>query len=946
MTLPDPEAAPLDPALSTQHSALSTQAVRARLVVSGIVQGVGFRPFVHRLAHDLALKGWVLNSTEGVVIEVEGPGDLVDSFVRALPREAPPRAQVDRIDRTDLPPIGYASFAIEASQEAEGQFALISPDICICDDCLREMRDPTDRRFRYPFINCTNCGPRFTVVADVPYDRPKTTMGCFPMCPECEAEYHDPSNRRFHAQPNGCPKCGPSLWLARKDVGGGVSAGLMPPLPQPLPPQRGEGGRPPPRLLDGGGEGVGVVHDEAIQEARRLLAGGAIVAIKGLGGFHLACDATNDEAVAELRRRKQRSDKPFAVMSPDADSVATYCYLDDDERQLLESPQRPIVLLRRREGSPISPLVAPNNRFLGVMLPYTPLHYLLLEQSQGDGETGRRGDGEKDSPPPRDGRDATCRVSTVQGEAWTGQSVDMPSGMSTGSQGEGDGRLQQENVAAPFMGASDQVGLEGETAAGTRRLKPAATEPSGTQNPEPRTQNPSQHSALSTQHPPWRPLALVMTSGNLSEEPIATGNREALERLRGLAGAFLLHDRDIQVRCDDSVTRLFRGREAVIRRSRGYAPFPVRLGFELRDILACGGELKSTFCITKGNYAFLSQHVGDLENAETLESFARSVDHFRRLFRLEITAVAHDLHPEYLSTRYAWGLAGEDGRLPLLPVQHHHAHIAACMAENGIDELVIGVAFDGTGFGDDGRLWGGEFLICDFAGYRRAAHLKYLPLPGGEAAIRRPYRMAASYLLDCFGPEILESDLPPVRAASRSELAVLRQQIERGINSPLTSSAGRLFDAVSSLAGLRQMVNYEGQAAIELEMAALEGVEERYDWTPLPGEPQVIDVRPALREIVEEVRRGTPVGVISARFHNTVADLIARTCDRLREETGLATVALSGGVFQNLFLLERTCRLLEARGFRVLIHHQVPPNDGGIALGQAVIANRVLSAEC
>ncbi len=877
MNLSDPDATPVGSVLNTEHSTPGTRTVRARLVISGIVQGVGFRPFVHRLAHDLGLKGWVLNSTEGVVIELEGPKDLVDSFVKAIPREAPPRAQVDRIDRTDLPPIGYSSFAIEASQESDGQFALISPDIAICDDCLREMRDPADRRHRYPFINCTNCGPRFTVVKDVPYDRPKTTMSCFPMCSECEAEYHDPSNRRFHAQPNGCPECGPRLWLVGR--------------PHPTP------ALPSPR-----GRGEGEVGEAAIQEARRLLIGGAIVAIKGLGGFHLACDATNDEAVAELRRRKRRSDKPFAVMSPDADSVASYCYLDEEERRLLESPQRPIVLLRHREGSAISPLVAPHNRFLGVMLPYTPLHYLLLESARGEGEKGGRGEGGKgrrgDGGTGEGGTSSTLPL----GEPPDSFPLPLPLGEGQG-EGSGEGYSTQHPALSTRLGAG-----------GTPAL-PA--------------------------HSDW-PLALVMTSGNMSEEPIATGNREALERLEGLADAFLLHNRDIEVRCDDSVTRLFRGREAVIRRSRGYAPFPVRLGFEPRDILACGGELKSTFCITKGNYAFLSQHIGDLENAETLESFAGSVEHFRRLFRLEIAGVAHDLHPEYLSTRYAWDLSEMGDRLPLVAVQHHHAHIAACMAENGVDEPVIGVAFDGTGLGDDGHLWGGEFLICDFAGFRRAAHLNYLPLPGGEAAIRRPHRMATSYLLDCFGPEILGSDLPPLRAAGRSELAVVQRQIERNINSPLTSSAGRLFDAVSSLIGLRQVVNYEGQAAIELEMAALEGVEDRYDWTPLTGEPRAIDTRPAIREIVEELQRGTPLGVISARFHNTVADLIACTCDQLREETDLSTVALSGGVFQNLFLLERSCRLLEARGFTTLTHHQVPPNDGGIALGQAVIANRVL----
>ena len=841
---------------------------RARLLVTGIVQGVGFRPFIHRLAHRLDLKGWVLNSTEGVVIEVEGPPEAVERFVGAIPREAPPLARVERVDRVALPPIGHSTFAIEPSQDGEGQFVLISPDICICEDCLREMRDPSDRRFRYPFINCTNCGPRFTIVADIPYDRPKTTMGCFEMCRECAKEYHDPSDRRFHAQPNACPACGPTVWLVE-----GAD------LPSRPPSAAGKG-----ELHGGDGiPGSPLEGDDAIGEARRLLAGGAILAVKGLGGFHLACDATDDGAVSELRRRKRRTDKPFALMSLDADTVATYCHLSDEERQLLESPQRPIVLLRRKEGTPISDLVAPHNRFLGVMLPYTPLHYLLLEK-------------------------------------------------------------------APDHARGTRQEARGDEAA-TRHSAPSA-----------------QHPALSTERSARggrsAPLALVMTSGNTSEEPIATGNREALERLRSLADAFLLHDRDIRIRCDDSVTRLFRGKEAVIRRSRGYAPFPVRLGFELRDLLACGAELKNTFCITRGNYAFLSQHIGDLENAETLESFAASVEHFRRLFRLEVAAVACDMHPEYLSTRYAWDLAaGRDtgrgpalghadaqpapavwdgGRLPLVAVQHHHAHAASCMAENGVDQPVIGVSFDGTGYGDDGCIWGGEFLVCDFSGYRRAAHLKYLPLPGGDAAIKRPYRMAISYLLGCLGPDARWEGLPPLRHVDDAELAVVRRQIERGINAPLTSSVGRLFDAVSSLIGVRQVVNYEGQAAIELEMAADPQVETRYDWTLLPGEPRAIDVPPAIRHMVESLRDGTPQGVIAARFHNTVADLIAAVCELLRRETGLSLVALSGGVFQNLFLLERACRALESRGFRVLVHHQVPTNDGGIALGQAAIANRVL----
>ena len=786
--------------------------VRARLLITGVVQGVGFRPFIHRQANRFGLYGWVLNSTEGVVIDVEGAPESVEGFVDSIVPEAPPRAVVDRVERTSLPPIGYTSFAIEPSDEVEGHFALISPDICICEDCLREMQDPSDRRYRYPFVNCTNCGPRFTVVKDIPYDRPKTTMGCFPMCPECEAEYHDPNDRRFHAQPNACPVCGPKVWLTRSEQHFGAR------VPE---------------------------AEEAIEEAQRLLVGGAVLAVKGMGGFHLVCDATNDDAVSKLRHRKRRSDKPFAIMSLDSDTVATYCYLSEVERQLLESPQRPIVLLRRKEHSPISPLVAPNNRFLGVMLPYTPLHYLLFEQGSGD-----RG------------------------------------------QGTGDG--------GPGI------------------------------DPRPPSPDP-------------RYLALVMTSGNLSEEPIATGNREALERLHSLADAFLFHNRDIQTRCDDSVTRIFMGKEAILRRSRGYAPFPVRLDFEMRDLLACGAHLKNTFCISKGNYAFLSQHIGDLENLETLKSFEASVDHYSRLFRLKIAAVAHDLHPEYLSTRYAWEKAGRDG-LPLVPVQHHHAHVAACMAENGSKGPVIGVAFDGTGYGDDGLIWGGEFLVCDLAGYRRAAHLRYLPLPGGEAAVRRPCRMAASYLLDAFGPAILDEDLPPVRALGTAELDVLQKQIRGGINSPLTSSAGRLFDAVSSLVGIRHEVNYEGQAAIELETAADLGTDGYYDWTVLPGSPLILDSAPLIRQVVEDVRREVSAGVIAAKFHNTVARMVAAVCGVLRDETGIGVVALSGGVFQNLVLLGRTNRLLKERGFEVLTHHQVPPNDGGVSLGQAVIANGVLSS--
>jgi hydrogenase maturation protein HypF len=762
-------------------------AVRAQVVVGGIVQGVGFRPFVYRLAQDHQLAGWVLNSTQGVVIEVEGERDRIDHFLAELAVSPPPQALIERVETNFLPPIGHSSFVIEASREGD-EFVLISPDICICADCLRELRDPRDRRHAYPFINCTNCGPRFTIISDIPYDRPKTTMRAFAMCPRCDREYHDPGDRRFHAQPNACPVCGPQVEL----------------------------------LGDGDRLREATPQAEAIGTARRLLAEGAILAVKGLGGFHLACDATNARAVASLRERKQRVDKPFAVMSLDVETVRRYCEVSEGEAQLLEVPARPIVLLRRRHDSPIAREVAPGNDYTGVMLPYTPLHYLLLE---GSGENG-----------------------------------------------------------AGF------------------------------------------------------PPALVMTSGNLSEEPIATGNEEALERLGPLADYFLLHNRDIYVRCDDSVTRLFRGREAVIRRSRGYAPFPVRLNLELEEVLASGAELKNTFCLTKGTYAFLSQHIGDMENYETYESYRSAIEHFRRLFRVEPRAVAHDLHPNYLATRYALELA-QAGGLRKVGVQHHHAHVVSCMAENGVNDKVIGVAFDGTGYGTDGHIWGGEFLLADYRRFRRLAHFKYVPLPGGEAAIRRPYRMAVSHLVSAFGEEALDLPLELWSRVHPAELALIRRMMATRVNSPLTSSCGRLFDAVSALLGVRGVVNYEGQAAIELEMLAAEGVDEAYDWQRSSAHPMVIDPAPLLRGVVSDLMRGVDTGVISAKFHNTIAVIIAAISEAARQRTGVGKVALSGGVFQNLYLLGRAVDELERRGFETLIHHQVPPNDGGIALGQAVIAS-------
>lgn len=756
--------------------------------ITGVVQGVGFRPFVYNLAVRLGLSGWVLNSSAGVEIEAVGPPAALEEFVARLRDDAPPLARVERVEVRTIPTpedLYGGRFVIRHSAGRPGEFLPISPDMTICDDCRRELFDPANRRYRYPFINCTNCGPRFTIIRDIPYDRPNTTMASFPMCPQCQAEYDDPTDRRFHAQPNACPICGPQISFH--------------PGPSTAPATQGEA---------------------ALQAARMALMTGRIVAVKGLGGFHLACDATDNAAVARLRERKGRVDKPFALMVWDEGTVERFCAVSEAERRLLAARERPIVLLARRPDSPISPLVAPGNPCLGVMLPYTPLHYLLLEP------------------------------------------------------------------AAEF------------------------------------------------------PIALVMTSGNYSEEPIAMRNEEALERLAGLADAFLLHDREIHARCDDSVARVFQGVELPVRRSRGYAPYPVHLPFPVRPILAVGGELKNTFCLARERYAFLSQHIGDMENYETLGFFTQMVEQFAHTFRVQPEVVACDLHPAYLATRYAQEIAGQRG-LPLIRVQHHHAHIAACMAEHGLDGThpVIGVALDGTGYGPDGTIWGGEFLVADYGAFRRAAHLKAMPLPGGDAAIRRPYRMALAYLWAAGLP--WDEDLPPVAACPATERAVLRRQLERNLNVVATSSAGRLFDAVAALAGVCQEVNYEAQAAIEFEgLAALSPEGGPYNFAlDCPDGTWIVDPAPVLHAALADVRAGVPAGAIAVRFHHGLAQAIAAVCGRLREELGLNEVALSGGVFQNVTLLGCVLALLQEAGFTVYTHRLVPPNDAGISLGQALVAD-------
>jgi hydrogenase maturation protein HypF len=772
----------------------------ARIHITGIVQGVGFRPFVYGLAARLALHGWVRNTSAGVEIEVDGPPQELETFITALRGEAPPLSRIDSFQVDWIPANGFSTFEIVHSEGKPGDFIPISPDVSTCSDCLEELFNPDDRRYRYPFINCTNCGPRFTIIKDIPYDRPNTTMGVFEMCPACASEYENPLDRRFHAQPVACPECGPQVWLETID----------------------------------GSSGRTVHKAEAIQGTRHLLAQGKIIAIKGLGGFHLACDATNPQAVSELRRRKLRVDKPFALMMPNQEIVVRHCFLNQGELELLTSRQRPIVILEVRPDSPIAPEVSPNQSTLGVMLPYTPLHYLLLE-----GEPGF-------------------------------------------------------------------------------------------------------------------PEALVMTSGNLSEEPIATGNDEARQRLGELADAFLMHDRDIQTRCDDSVIRVasrdqqedrLANQEALasnypLRRARGYAPNPIQLQWQMPPILATGPELKNTFCLTRGRYAFLSHHIGDLENYETLRAFEDGITHYERLFRIQPQAIAYDLHPDYLATRYALKRAAEES-LPTLAVQHHHAHIAACLAENDHpgDRPVIGLSLDGTGYGQDGAIWGGEILVADYAGYERLYHLAYVPLPGGDKAIREPWRIALAHLLQA--GFTWEADLPPVIYAKQmatnagDPLDLLQRQITQGLNAPPTSSMGRLFDAVASLLGIRQTANYEAQAAVELE--ALVDPHENGTY-PFSINQQILDPTPMFRAILSDLRAGLLVSTLAGRFHNTIAILLHRACQEIRLKTGLNEVALSGGVWQNITLLNKSIRLLQDDGFTVYQHRQVPTNDGGIALGQAAIA--------
>ncbi|HXE00075.1 MAG TPA: carbamoyltransferase HypF [Candidatus Acidoferrum sp.] len=752
---------------------MEDETVRLQLTISGMVQGVGFRPFVHALARRLDLAGYVANDSHGVTIEVEGDGRRVARFVVALERETPPLALIERVSTREVPRQGATPpFVIAPSQSGNSRAALVSPDVATCQDCLRELFDPADRRFRYAFANCTNCGPRFTITRDVPYDRATTTMAAFTMCEACAREYHDPADRRFHAQPLACPRCGPRLTL--------VDAG------------------------DHGGD------DDPVRAAAALIRAGRILAVKGLGGYHLAADAGDERAVAALRGRKHREEKPFATMVADVDGAERLAILDPEERRLLTSARRPIVLVRRRPEAPVASATAPGNRSLGIMLPYTPLHHLLMQE-----------------------------------------------------------------LGAP----------------------------------------------------------IVLTSGNVSDEPIAFRDADARERLAGIADAFLTHDRAIHIRTDDSVVRSFRGAPMPLRRARGYAPQPLRVDEAFpRPVLACGAELKNTICLGKGHHAFLSHHIGDLENYDVLRSFTEAVAHLRALFDVTPAVVAHDLHPEYLSTK--WALE-QEGVEPV-GVQHHHAHVIACLADNRASGPVIGVAFDGLGYGGDGTLWGGEFLVADATGFERAGHLAAVPMPGGTAAIREPWRMAAVYLERAYAGEV---PALPLRHRHEARWRAVLDVARSGFNSPLTSSAGRLFDAVSALLGVRDVATYEGQAAIELEQL-VDPTEARAYVAPLRIDGETFEIPGAdlVRAAAEDLLRDAPPPLIAARFHNGVAASIVAGCRVVRERSGLATVALSGGVFQNMVLLARTVDALEAHGFQVLRHRQVPPNDGGLSLGQAVIA--------
>ncbi len=784
--------------------------IRLNIKVKGIVQGVGFRPFIYNLAKDLKLNGSVKNTSDGVVIDIEG--ETPELFVESLKKDCPPLARIFSIDIEELPIRGSDGFIIVESLD-EGSFTHISPDISVCEDCLREMFDSADRRHLYPFINCTNCGPRYTITRKVPYDRPNTTMSVFTMCTRCRKEYNDPSDRRFHAQPNACPECGPSLSLKVCNPAFGSSEGK-----DPL------------------GTTIGLLKE------------GAIVAVKGLGGFHLCCDALNGEAVRKLRERKRRTNKPFALMAPDVDSIRRFCEVTAEEERVLKDRRRPILLLEKKKTDLLPEEISPNNRYTGFMLPYTPVHYLLFHYP------------------------VVARTSL-------------------------------------FHPCSDSDSLG----------RSACFE------------------------------ALVMTSGNLSEEPIVIDNDQALLRLSGIADAFLLHDRDIFMRVDDSVVRA--GEQdslSFVRRARGFVPEPIPLSREGPEILGCGADLKNTFTITKGSYAVMSQHIGDMENVETVRFFEETLTNLKQVYRVEPVAIAHDLHPDYLSTGWAMQHSRELG-LRSYALQHHYAHITSVMAEKGLRETVLGIAFDGTGYGTDGHLWGSEFLLCNLEGFRRAGHFKYVRLPGGESAIRECWRTAVSYLEGSLAVDDLINALDSLgfmEKYGKTPLDNVLKVLRAEGYSPLSCGAGRLFDAVSALVGACDRNTFEGEAPIALEKALTENGEDvLYPYDIADTEPLVIDYAPMIRQIVKDVRLKIGKGVISKRFHDTLIHATAEVARVIAKKSGIQYVALSGGVFQNAYLLSGVFHKVSSFGCTVVTHERVPSNDACISLGQAYVIRERLREE-
>ncbi len=768
---------------------MSKDIQRKKILIKGVVQGVGFRPFIYRNAVKRDLKGFVMNTSKGVEIEIEGESSVLDDFIDAIKTESPPQSKITSLKTAELDYKNELEFMIVPSNKQKNRSVLITPDISTCAECVHELFNPEDRRYQYPFINCTNCGPRYTIIKDIPYDRPKTTMAEFKMCKQCRSEYEDPLNRRFHAQPNACPVCGPHIWLS-----------------------------------DSSGKEISIGN--TMQQTVKLLEQGKIIAIKGLGGFHLACDAKNDESVTRLRLRKRREEEPFAVMAGSIETVKKIAVISKQEVEILQSPEKPIVLLRKNSEYYLSEHIAPKNKYIGVMLPYTPLHFLLFNFN-----------------------------------------LDV----------------------------------------------------------------------------------LVMTSGNISDEPIAKSNKEALDKLYDIADYFLFHNRAIQVRADDSVTRFINNIPRPIRRSRGYVPFPIFMRNPSPSVLAVGGELKNCFCLTREDQAFLSQHIGDLENSETLSFFIESIDHLKNILQIKPEAVIHDLHPDYLSTKWAKTIEG----LPKIGIQHHHAHIAACLADNGRNDKVIGLAMDGVGYGDDGKIWGGEVLIADIREYQRVGHFDYRSMPGGTIAIKKPWRMVVAYLYHLFKGN--EKDclknlegIPFMKEIAEEKIIIIMNMIKNSINIPMTSSLGRLFDAVAALVGVRTTVHYEGQAAIELEMQIGE--------TSMPDDDRdvylfdiinsndrlIISPDNVIYQVLQDKKSGLPVNRISWKFHAGLVRLFIEISKIIRKQTNLNCVALSGGCFLNRFLLENLVKGLEKENFEVLTHSQVPTNDGCLALGQAVAGIEIL----